>query len=125
MGETLTLQERDTGRSVIAQVIAFRSASYPSLVQEQMLNLLGPEPLEAPLLEAIGYRLFAQSGGNGRSVELGNIKVALAKIRKTVHGSTATCGKAGMAGSRPGMQTFSAHATRRSSPTPPATWDTS
>jgi len=84
VGETLTLQERDTGRSVIAQVISFRSASYPSLVQEQMLNLVGPEPLDAPLLEAIGYRLFAQAGGNGRSAELGNIKVALAKIRKTV-----------------------------------------
>src|SRR5512143_2902262 len=84
VGETLTLRERDTGRSVIAQVIAFRSASYPSLVQEQMLNLLGPKPLDAPLLETIGYRLYVQSGGNGRSVELGNIKVALAKIRKTV-----------------------------------------
>jgi hypothetical protein len=84
VGETLTLQERETGRSVIAQVIAFRSASYPSLVQDQMLNLLGPEPLAAPLLETIGYRLFLQSEGNGRSAELGNIKVALAKIRKTV-----------------------------------------
>ena len=84
VGETLTLQERDTGRSVIAQVIAFRSASYPSLVQEQMDNLLGPEPLDAPLLEAIGFRMFVENGGNGRSLELGNIKVALAKIRKTV-----------------------------------------
>jgi hypothetical protein len=83
VGETLTLRERDTGRSVIAQVIAFRSASYPSLVQEQMHNLLGPEPLNAPLLDAVGYQLFVQSGENGRSVELGNIKVALAKIRKT------------------------------------------
>jgi hypothetical protein len=84
VGETLTLRERDTGRSVIAQVIAFRSASYPSLVQEQMLTLLGPEPIEAPLLEAIGYRLFPPPGNNGHSIELGNIKVALAKIRKTV-----------------------------------------
>jgi hypothetical protein len=84
VGETLTLRERETGRSVIAQVIAFRSASYPSLVQEQMLNLLGPEPLNAPLLEAVGYHLFGQPGDNGRSVELGNIKVAQAKIRKTV-----------------------------------------
>jgi hypothetical protein len=55
--ETLTLHERDTGRSVIAQVISFRSASYPSLVQEQMHNLLGPELLEAPLLEAIGFQM--------------------------------------------------------------------
>ena len=84
VGETLTLQEREGGRGVIAQVIAFRSASYPSLVQEQMLSLLGPEPLDAPLLESIGYRLFPEPGGNGRSAELGNIKVALAKIRKTV-----------------------------------------
>jgi len=34
VGETLTLKEEETGRSVIAQVISFRSASYPSLVQE-------------------------------------------------------------------------------------------
>jgi hypothetical protein len=88
VGETLTLKERDTGRSVIAQVIAFRSASYPSMVQEQMDNLLGPEPLSAPLLETMGYQLFVQSGGNGRAVELGNIKVALAKIRKTVHANS-------------------------------------
>ena len=84
VGETLTLVERETQRSVIAQVIAFRSASYPSLAQDQMLNLLGPEPLAAPLLETIGYHLVAHDGGNGRSIELGNIKVALAKIRKTV-----------------------------------------
>jgi hypothetical protein len=84
VGETLTLVERETRRSVIAQVIAFRSASYPSLVQDQMLNLLGPKPLAAPLLETIGYHLVAHDGGNGRSIELGNIKVALAKIRKTV-----------------------------------------
>ena len=84
VGETLTLVERETRRSVIAQVIAFRSASYPSLVQDQMLNLLGPEPLAAPLLETMGYHLIAQNGGNGRSIELGNIKVALAKIRKTI-----------------------------------------
>jgi hypothetical protein len=87
VGETLTLQERATGRSIIAQVIAFRSASYPSLVQEQMHNLVGPEPLDAPLLEAIGYSLPVQNGGNGHSDELGNIKVAQAKIRKTVRAS--------------------------------------
>ena len=124
VGETLTLQERETGRSVIAQVIAFRSASYPSLVQEQMLNLLGPEQLAAPLLESIGYRLFVQTGGNGRSAELGNIKVALAKIRKTVPANQPAVGSSGMAGSRPGMRTSSAHPTRKYSTTPPATWGT-
>jgi hypothetical protein len=84
VGETLTLLERDSGRGLIIQVIAFRSASYPSLVQEQMLNLLGPERLHAPLLDGIGYSILVQPGENGRSEELGNIKVALAKIRKTI-----------------------------------------
>jgi len=84
VGETLTLRELDTGRSVIVQVVAFRSATYPSLVQELMLALLGPEQLRAPLLEAMGVSLFAESGQDGRSEEMGNIKVALAKIRKTV-----------------------------------------
>src|SRR5512141_2913544 len=64
VGETLTLRERDTRRSVIAQVIAFRSASYPSLVQEQMQNVLGAEAYKAPLLDAIGYQLTYQAGGN-------------------------------------------------------------
>jgi len=82
VGETLTLRERASGRSVIIQVIAFRSASYPSLVLDQLHNLV-PESIHAPLLEAIGYPLTLR--GNGRSEELGNIKVALAKIRKTVH----------------------------------------
>ena len=36
IGETLTLRERDSGRAVIVQIIAFRSASYPALAREQM-----------------------------------------------------------------------------------------
>ena len=84
VGETLTLRERETGRSVIVQVIAFRSAGYPSLVQDQMESLLGPEALRTPLFEPIHYQFMQEPGKNGRSVELGNIKVALAKIRKTV-----------------------------------------
>ena len=84
VGETLTLLERDSGKGLIIQVVAFRSASYPSLVQEQMDNLLGPETLHSPLLDAIGFSLVVHPEQNGRSVELGNIKVALAKIRKTI-----------------------------------------
>jgi len=57
VGETLTLRERDTGRSVIVQVIAFHSAIYPSLVRDQLHSLIGPEPIHAPLLEAIGFQL--------------------------------------------------------------------
>ena len=88
VGETLTLRERETARSVIVQVIAFRSATYPSMVEEQMLNILGPELLHAPLLEALGYTLFANPEENGRSGAKSNLKVALAKIRKTVPGGS-------------------------------------
>ena len=122
VGETLTLRERDTGRSVIAQVIAFRSASYPSLVQEQMLNLLGPEPLEAPLLEAIGYRLFVPNRGKWALGGAGQYQSGPGEDPQDRPGETGSVGNNGMAGSRPGMRIFSAHATRKSSPTPPATW---
>ena len=84
VGETLTLRERDSDRSVIVQVIAFRSASYPSLVLDQLHSLVGPEPIRAPLLEAIGYHLVLPEDLNGHDAEMGNIKLALAKIRKTV-----------------------------------------
>jgi hypothetical protein len=84
VGETLTLQERGTGRGLIVQVIAFRSATYPSLALEQMHTLLGPEPLHAPLLEALGYALFPVPERAASAAELGNIQLALAKIRKMV-----------------------------------------
>jgi DNA helicase HerA-like ATPase len=84
VGETLTLRERDSGRSVIVQVIAFHSATFPALAQTQLHSLVGPEPIHAPLLEAIGYSLSLPTGPNGHDAEMGNIKVALAKIRKTV-----------------------------------------
>jgi hypothetical protein len=83
VGETLMLRERDSGRSVIVQVIAFQSAIYPSLVRDQLYSLIGPEPVHAPLLEAIGYHLTVPDGLNGHEAEMGNIKIALAKIRKT------------------------------------------
>lgn len=84
VGETLTLHEHDSGRSVIVQLIAFRSATYPALLSEQLHSLIGPEPVRAPLLEAIGFDLTLPVHSNGHGADLGNIKVALAKIRKTV-----------------------------------------
>ena len=87
VGETLTLHERATGRSVIVQVIAFRSATYPSLVADQLHSLVGPEPIPAPLLDAIGYQLQLPEALTEHDMALGNIKVALAKIRKTVQPS--------------------------------------
>jgi len=84
VGETLTLRERDSDRSVIIQVIAFRSATYPSLVLDQLHSLVGPVPIHAPLLEAIGYPLMLPQDLNGKDAEMGNIQLAMAKIRKTV-----------------------------------------
>src|SRR5512145_3208122 len=87
VGETLTLHELATGRRIIVQVIAFRSATYTSLVADQLHNLVGPEPVQAPLLEAIGYQLQLPDVLTEHDTALGNIKVALAKIRKTVQSS--------------------------------------
>src|SRR5512143_3217630 len=84
VGETLTLHELATGRSVIVPVLAFRSATEPSLVADQLHSRVGPEPIQAPLLDAIGYQLHLPDVLTEHDMALGNIKVALAKIRKTV-----------------------------------------
>src|SRR5512141_597321 len=64
VGETLTLRERETGRGVIVQVIAFRSASYPALAREQMSILVeGPNVHEEVL--KLQMALAQESGQNG------------------------------------------------------------
>jgi hypothetical protein len=74
--------------SVIVQVIAFRSATHRSMVEEQMLNILGPRAAACPIT---GWRwatpLFANPDENGRSGAKSN-SAALAKIRKTVPGGS-------------------------------------
>src|SRR5512135_2519428 len=92
VGETLTLHELTTGRSVIVQVIAFRSATYPSLVADQLFSLVGPERIQAPLLDTIGYQVMLPDTLTEHDTTLGNIKVALAKIRKTVSAPSAKNG---------------------------------
>ena len=89
VGETITLQERDVHRSVIIQVIAFRSVTFPSLALDQLHSLAGPEPVHAPLLEALGYHLALPENVDEQAVRMGNLKVALAKIRKTVPSAAA------------------------------------
>ena len=84
VGETLTLRERESGRSVISQVIAFRSATYPSLMREQLDTLMGPDALASPLTDNIEQQLALPEELNGHNDDMGNVKVALAKIRKTV-----------------------------------------
>jgi hypothetical protein len=87
VGETLTLQERESGRSVIAQVIAFRSVTYPSLLREQLDSLLEVDMPPPSLSESLEQKLAMAEHLNGHQEEMGNIKVALAKIRKTVPAS--------------------------------------
>jgi hypothetical protein len=84
VGETITLRERDADRSVIVQVVAFRSVTFPSLALDQLHTLAGPVAVHAPLLEALGYRLTLPEDLDEQAVKMGNLKVALAKIRKTV-----------------------------------------
>jgi len=89
IGETLTLRERDSGRAVIVQIIAFRSASYPALAREQMESLVGIPFTEEDMLklEAVMAEKNEQDeswNGSGFAEAMGNIKLALAKLRKTV-----------------------------------------
>jgi len=91
VGETLTLRERETGRAVIVQIIAFRSASYPALAREQMQSLVGLPltdedvlKLELAIVEKGAKNGNGHANGNSFTDELGNIKLAVAKLRKTV-----------------------------------------
>lgn len=84
VGETLTLRERDSNRSVIVQVIALRSATYPHLLTDQLNSLIGAEPVQGSLFEAVGPAPALPPDPGELDEAMGNIKVALAKIRKTV-----------------------------------------
>lgn len=86
VGETLTLHERESGRAVIVQIIAFRSATYPALAKEQMVSLVESPLVQEELLKLQMAAMAAEGGPNvnGFIDELGNIKLALAKLRKTV-----------------------------------------
>ena len=41
VGETLRIQERDSGEGLVVQVVAFRMVTYPSLIQEQLELVIG------------------------------------------------------------------------------------
>jgi hypothetical protein len=73
VGDTLLLGERDGERGLIVQVIEFRTATYPSLIQEQLRLALEEAP-EAALA------LFTSLMGHPE--EMRNLNVAMAKIRK-------------------------------------------
>ncbi len=73
VGENLSIKEKGNGRGLIVQVIEFRTVTYPSLIQEQLrLALEGSQPLPPSLFEFYQHRLS----------EMGNLKIAITKIRK-------------------------------------------
>lgn len=81
VGETLRIQERDSGEGLIAQIVAFRMVTYPSLIQEQLGLAMGHSPPLSP--EILTYLSTAQESlREFESSEARNLKVAISKIRK-------------------------------------------
>jgi DNA helicase HerA-like ATPase len=81
VGETLRIQERDSGEGLVVQVVAFRMVTYPSLIQEQLELVIGnAQPLSRELLT---YLSEAQETLQEYDAsEARNLKIAIAKIRK-------------------------------------------
>ena len=75
VGETLSLREKSGDRGIIIQVIEFSTVTYPSLLLE-MLQLITRDT-HAPMLNLID--LYPPG-----LPEMGNLKLAVAKIRKVV-----------------------------------------
>jgi len=81
VGETLRIQERDSGEGLVVQVVAFRMVTYPSLIQEQLELVIGNAP---PLSrELLTYLSEAQETLQEYDAsEARNLKIAITKIRK-------------------------------------------
>jgi hypothetical protein len=88
VGESLCVREKDTGRGLIVQIMEFRTATYPSMTRELLrLALAGNEWAAEALREQEG--LMANGGNlasnNGlQPSEERNLKIAIAKIRRTL-----------------------------------------
>ncbi|MGE3540580.1 MAG: DUF87 domain-containing protein [Candidatus Tectimicrobiota bacterium] len=81
VGETLRIQERDSGEGLVVQVVAFRMVTYPSLIQEQLELVVGHgQPLARELLTYLSEAQEALQ--DMESSEARNMKIAIAKIRK-------------------------------------------
>ncbi len=72
IGENLSLREKGSEGGIIVQVVEFRTASYPSLLMEQLRMTLGEHAFPLPLLQlaSVDYP------------DMRNLKIAIAKIRK-------------------------------------------
>ncbi len=64
VGETLRIQERDSGEGLVVQVVAFRMVTYPSLIQEQLELVIG----NAPAAVARIVDVFVGSAGDAAGV---------------------------------------------------------
>jgi hypothetical protein len=81
VGETLRIEERDTGEGLIVQIVAFRMVTYPSLVQEQLQLAVGQPTTLSP--EILTYLSETQETLEAfGSSDVRNLKVAISKIRK-------------------------------------------
>jgi hypothetical protein len=108
VGENLCLRDPVSGQGLVVQVIEFRTASYPSLLREQLQLVLGAGG--APLLGGEGVSLADVADSLSPrpplgtleetlpEAELRNLKVAVAKIRQLIQGS-------GAAQPTPGLRT--------------------
>lgn len=80
VGENLLLRERSGDRGLIAQIIEFRTATYPSFIQEQLLLALEDAPGQR--LPNHLFRYLAEFPLTDMDREMRNLNIALAKIRK-------------------------------------------
>jgi hypothetical protein len=81
VGETLRIQDRNSGEGLVVQVVAFRMVTYPSLIQEQLQLAIGNAQALSP--EILTYLSEAQDSLQElEPSEVRNLKVAISKIRK-------------------------------------------
>ncbi len=81
VGETLRIEERDSGEGLVVQIIAFRMVTYPSLIQEQLQLAVGQAPAISP--EILTYLSETkESLEDLEANEVRNLKIAISKIRK-------------------------------------------
>ena len=81
VGETLRIEERDTGEGLVVQIIAFRMVTYPSLIQEQLQLAVGQAPgISSEILTYLSEAKDALDDLEANEVR--NLKIAISKIRK-------------------------------------------
>src|SRR6266852_1450330 len=81
VGETLRIQERESGEGLVVQVVAFRMVTYTALVVEQLELVIGnAHPLSRDLLTHLSAA--HETLQEYDATEARNLKIDIAKIRK-------------------------------------------